>query len=473
MRNLYIKLFVLVLAAATTLSCKKQLNIMPTDKQVDENLILDTKSALTVLNGVYYRFANAGADNNDLPSIKWSEFHEAIPSQLSGLLINGSGEDGFGNFTFDKTHYAIANKWAYGYKLVNAANGFLKNVAPVTSIPEATKKQMQAEAKFLRAFGNADLLLYFGQYYDVSSKFGIILRNEFVTSDNVNLARTSVADAYTSILADLDAAIPDLPLLNTQLFYANAAAAKLLKARVLINRGAPGDYAQVISLTDDIIKNSPFKLEASTKDIFLSKGFTSSEVILGLQPFPKENFKYQQNQFYTQFPGSEALKDILVNDPRESWVYKTIIKRGESVNQITKYYTGDPVTIAFTPLSVYSYAFRLSEAYLLQAEAITLIGGNIAPAKVLLKTVMGHAGITTFTEVDEAQTPEILHVLIVKEVMKNFISENGIDWLALRRLPFKTVQLLRPDIKSVNSLIFPIPDIEITANGKAVQNPGY
>lgn len=473
MKNAYIKLLALILFIAPIVACKKQLNIMPTDKQVDGNLILDTKSALTVLNGVYYRFADAGADNNEVPSIKWSQTHESLPSQLSGLMINSSGEDGFGNFSLDKTNYAVALKWSYGYNLINAANGFLKNVEPVTSIPEATKKQMKAEARFLRAFANSDLLFYFGQYYNVNSKFGIILRNEFVSSENLNLPRSSVAESYTAILADLDAAIPDLPPSNTKLYYANAATAKLLKARVLINRGAAGDYAQVVALTKDAIDNSPFKLEANTKDIFLTKGFNSQEVMLGLQPFPTENYKYQTNQYYTQYPASPALATLLTNDPRASWTYKPIVKRGAPLNQLTKYYSGDPTTISFTPLSIYSYAFRLSEAYLLQAEAITLIGGDLTPAKTLLKTVMGHAGITNFASVDNAQSPDALHLLIIKEVMKNFVSENGLDWLALRRLPFLTVQGLRPEIKSINSFILPVPDNEIKANGKIEQNPGY
>lgn len=473
MKSLYIKLLVLVFVTGAAAGCKKQLNIMPTDKQVDENLILDTKSALTVLNGVYYRFADAGADNNEVPSILWSQTHEAVPSELSGLILNGSGEDGLGNFSLDKTNPAAAGKWRYGYNLVNAANGFLKNVEPISAIPDATKRQMKAEAKFLRAFGNADLLFYFGQYYNVNSKLGIVLRNEFVTSENLSLPRASVAEVYTAILADLDAAIPDLPPLNTQKFYTNAATAKLLKARVLINRGAVGDYAQVISLTDNIIKNSPFELEGNTKDIFLTKGFSSKEVMLGLQPFPTENFKYLQNQYYIQYMGSAALEALLQNDPRASWIYKTIDNRGEPANQITKYYSGDPVAINLTPLSIYSYAFRLSEAYLLQAEAICLAGENITPAKTLLKTVMTHAGITNFTEVDAVQTQEALRVLIAKEVMKNFVSENGIDWLTLRRLPFLTVQQLRPAIKSLNSLILPIPDAEVKANGKIEQNPGY
>jgi len=78
----------------------------------------------------------------------------------------------------------------------------------------------------------------------------------------------SVAAAYASILADLNGAIAGLPTLNSAIYYANASDAKLLKARVLMNRGASGDYAQVISLTNDIITNGPFALEDSFKRYF-------------------------------------------------------------------------------------------------------------------------------------------------------------------------------------------------------------
>jgi hypothetical protein len=50
------------------------------------------------------------------------------------------------------------------------------------------------------------------------------------------------------------------------------------------------------------------------------------------------------------------------------------------------------------------YMMRLTEIYLLRAEALARIGGesNLIAAKGLLKTVMEHAGITDFTALDAA-----------------------------------------------------------------------
>ena len=68
MNSIYKKIMLLSLPALMLMACKEQLNVFPTDKQVDGNVIVDAKSAATVLNGVYYRFANSGTDNNDVPA---------------------------------------------------------------------------------------------------------------------------------------------------------------------------------------------------------------------------------------------------------------------------------------------------------------------------------------------------------------------------------------------------------------------
>jgi len=228
-----------------------------------------------------------------------------------------------------------------------------------------------------------------------------------------------------------------------------------------------------------VITNGPFTLEDSVKDIFLTKGFSSKEVILAVQPYPTETFKFQDNQFYGQYPASNAFVTLLANDPRNQWVYRNDNGGTEygqyygPINELTKYYSGNTVNPVQTPLSEDCYAFRLTEAYLLEAEAITLSNGNLATAKTLLQTVEAHAGIKDFTAITNATTPAALQLLIVEEEIKNFFSENGADWFALRRLPLSTITTLQPGITSVNQLTFPIPYSETSVNNQVIQNPGY
>jgi hypothetical protein len=470
-----LKYLIIILMAPVLFSgCKKDLNVLPTTSAVDGNVIVDQQSAMTVLSGIYYQFASAGVDRNNVPCLLWSDYNEAIPSSLSGMLTNSSW--GWSPDTFTPTYFGVDYQWNNGYAIINAANGFIKNVTPVSSFSASIKMEMIAEAKFLRAYGNAKLLLYYGQYYDVNSKYGIIIRNEFVSPRSVNLPRANVGACYDAIIADLDSAIQFLPAKNTQICYANVSAAKLLKARVLINRGTSGDYASVISLTNDIIQNGPFALEDSTKDIFLTKGPASNEVILTAQPFPLESYKYKNYQYNLQYQVTPGLVTLLKGDPRSNWVYKEGSYYGTPALEFTKYYSGDPINVAQTSLSENCYVFRLSEAYLLEAEAIALSNGNLATGKSLLETVLKHAGVKDFSDVETANADQ-LHTLVIKEEIKNFVGENGVDWFALRRLyrnnNMAPVTAIDSTLKSLDRFILPIPIAEINANPFVVQNPNY
>src|ERR1700722_4378175 len=342
MKNSRYSLLFLLLIGFTSGACKKQLNVFPTTSQVDGNVITDQQSAQVVLNGVYYQFTDVSEDFvTGMTRIFWSSINEELPSELAGSITGYSLIDSAILSPGDQYASSI---WSYCYAVVNAANGFVKNVAAVNNFPASIKHQMLAEAKFLRAFGNSELLLYFGQYNNPSSKYGIIIRDTFVTADNINLPRSDVAAAYTAILSDLDSAINGLPALNTNIANANASDAKLLKARMLMNRGAAGDYAQVASLTNDIISNGPFVIEDSLKDIFLTKGFTSTEVMLGIQPFPNESYKFLIYQYECDYNATDSFVNLLANDGRNQWVYQYAFNasQGQAVDQLTKYYSGDP-----------------------------------------------------------------------------------------------------------------------------------
>jgi starch-binding outer membrane protein, SusD/RagB family len=454
-------------------ACRKQLNVLPTTQEVDGNIITDQKSASTALNGVYYQFACGGTDYNSVPSTLWYRTNEEFPGQLSGMLTYTEGGGGFNEHTYNAKSSGIDVVWNNAYAIVNAANGFLKNIAPVTTIESSAKTQMIAETKFLRAYANSQLLLYYGQYNDTTSPLGIILRTEFVSQDNIYLSRVSVATTYDSILADLDNAIPSLPSLNTANYYANTWAAKLLEARVLINRGGAADYARVISLTQDIIANGPFSLDANVQNIFWTEGLASNEVILGVDPYSSQNIKWTSYIYDDDYGPSTLMQQLFNGDPRAAWCIQTVINPYGAHPAVTKYYPGSVNDILFTPVTENGYAFRLTEAYLLQAEAIVASNGSLAAAKTLLTTVLTNAGVTDFTAVNSANTPAALQLQIIEEEMRNFVSEAGQDWFALRRLPFTTIQGLAPTIIMPSLLILPIPYSETSENANAQQNPDY
>ncbi len=457
---------ILILVLLVQYSCKKQLDALPKNAEVEGNAIVDQNSANIALNGVYYKLANAnGTETN------WTN-NKIMGSMFAGYIGSGNGAgndeiDVFGGSTY-------TSEWGRNYELINAANGVNDAVQTLADnkFTNGRKTQILAEARFLRAYGSFKLLSYFGQWFDVNSPYGIVIEDKFNTLTNINKARSTVKDSYNFILSDLDYAIANAAA-TSQNIYANKWTAMALKMRVLLSRGQSGDFAQAITLGNAIISGSPYVLEPNEKDIFYSKGLASNEVMLGIQPQANQELYYYNvsgtfigaSSFYIAKP---MLYDLLQNDPRLSWV----IGAAKSTNYYFIKYIQP--TKQSTVVSETAYAFRLSEVYLMLAEAITRSGGDLNLAKATLKIVMGKAGVTDFTVVDAATTAADVQVQIYYEFVRNFVGEDGIEWMALLRLPFATVKQIRPTITSTVQYILPIPDGEFINNPNiGTQNPGY
>ncbi|MOA05970.1 SusD family protein [compost metagenome] len=131
-------------------------------------------------------------------------------------------------------------------------------------------------------------------------------------------------------------------------------------------------------------------------------------------------------------------------------------------------------SLTTTQLSEVSYAFRLSEVYLMTAEASIRSVGELSASRNLLKTVMTKAGVTDFTQVDAAGTSDELLKQIYYEYVRNFIGEQDVYYMALLRFPLATVTALRPTITTKEQYILPVPKSEFVNNPLiGNQNPGY
>lgn len=455
-----------LLGIVSQMSCDDQLSALPTQSKVVGNVIVDQKSAEVALNGVYYCFAQGG-DDRGTPSIMWGSYQEISPAYLSGYITRTNGGYFDENAEIQSSDYSVSGMWSYNYKLLNAANGVINQMEPLPSsmFTNNRKAEIIAEAKLMRAFGHYNLLRYFTQFYDTGSKYGALLRDEFVTTENIAKRRSSVAETYSIILEDLEEAINNAPLENKNI-YGNQWIAKALKARVLIMRGKDTDYDEVVRLTSDIIDNGPYELEENVEDIFKVKGLTSKEVMLGIQPLENQVNRYDTYMYNNRaaYKATARFRALLEDDPREEWLIG-LLNPTDTIYAITKY-KGDKVEEC--------YAMRLTEVYLLNAEATVRGGKDMDNAKEKLKTVMEHAGITDFTELDAITDRDELLFAIYEETVKNLMFEDGIEWSALTRFPIETILKVKPAIKEINYTILPIPADEFEKNPTVGdQNPGY
>lgn len=475
MRTLY-KYLGLAVLIITIYACKKELGALPKNEKVNANTILDQVTAQTALNGAYYTFANA-----TMAETGWQD-HQLWPGMFAGYISYGYGllAEEENNNTLFNAYY-----WAESYILLNAANGVITGVMalPDQKFTGNRKKEIIAEAHFLRAYAHFKLLTYYGEWYKPDSEFGALLRDELSVLGNISKARSTVKESYDFILADLDDVIANAPATNPS-YYATRWAGMALKARVLMSRGGTADYLEVINLANNLIKQGPYVLEPKAMDIFRSKGLASKEVILGLKPQAgQELISSSKSKQYlpgtgVYYTASAKLKNLLNNDPRQAWM----IGASNPNSPQESYYFTKYITVGLTPsvISETDYAFRLTEVYLLQAEAIVRSGGNFADAKRIIHEVQEKAGITAtvnnapYLAVENANEKDKLLMEIFNENVKSLVGEDGLEWLALLRLPFETVKQLKPTITSQIQYILPVQKTEFLYNPAfGLQNPGY
>lgn len=464
------KIVLLYILFLTASSCNKELGKLPDNAKVEGNTILDQRTSEIALNGVYYRFAYVDEGSN---TTKWRD-HQVLPGMCAGYLGYGYGADGAEENNFSSSNY-VAMPWSQMYDLINAANGVIKGVSALSDkgFTGNRKQEILAEARFLRAYGHFKLLSLYGEWYDKSSAYGALLRTEFVTTSNVQKARSTVQESYDQILEDIDYAVANAAA-QTKNYYADKWAAMALKLRILMSYG---DYANAATLANDIITGSPYQLEGNVKDIFYSKGLASQEVILGIQP-QQNQAAYYYNLSSQYYPGAsglyvakQALKDLLAGDPRQSWLIGSQNNYTPGTYYFLKYIAEGTKA---TTTSETAYAFRLTEVYLLGAEAILRSGGDRQAAVTLVKTVMQHAGVTDYSAIDNAGSTDDLLLQVYYEIARSLTGEDGQEWMALLRLPFATVQQLRPLIKDKLQYIMPVPHDEFLQNPAfGDQNKGY
>ncbi|HEX9959197.1 MAG TPA: RagB/SusD family nutrient uptake outer membrane protein, partial [Fibrella sp.] len=135
--------------------------------------------------------------------------------------------------------------WNTAFQDINTLNGVLQ-YGQTVDLPEVTRKQYLAQAKFLRAFWYFYLVQTFGD---------VPLHTTFITVPSQAASRQPVAQVYEQIIKDLTEAAADLPNQPTAPFLGKAATrpvAQLLLAKAYLTRGwlnnTAADFTQAAAI---------------------------------------------------------------------------------------------------------------------------------------------------------------------------------------------------------------------------------
>jgi hypothetical protein len=233
---------VLVVIAMLTDSCKKLLEEHP-QSSIVPSFFNSPSGVLGGIAGVY----------NDIRGAWGTEGFSAEMVAGTDEHLLGASASGVALYTYNGLNSTTAGGWwNTAYTDINTLNGVLQFGATI-DLPDATRKQYLAQAKFLRAFWYFHLVQAFGD---------VPLHLTFITAPSQADSRQPVADVYAQIIKDLTEAGTDLPNTPTDPFLGKAATkpvALYLLAKAYLTRGwlnnTQADFVQAYTIAAGIIAN--------------------------------------------------------------------------------------------------------------------------------------------------------------------------------------------------------------------------
>jgi len=454
------------------------------------------------------------------------ESHEALLA-LNGvasdeLIIPTRGTDWGDNgiwrtlqsHTWGPTHLFILNTWNNFNQ-----NAFLANEI-IDSRSNASAAQL-AEAKFLRAFN----------MWVIMDMYGQVPFREVDEGPKVNPKVLTRTEALDFILQDLDAAIAGLPSVAPgDTDNAGVAAAKFLKARVLLNKHVyngsgsadSGDMTMVISLVDDIAAEGHaleagyfdiFKEDVDLETIWHTAASTGNRMWSGLhyhQVTPDNggggwNGFSTLADFYDSFEGGASNAAGQGQEERRGWVPgptdsdptnygigygfligqqagndgSPLLDRAGNNLIFTKEFVGLYGNSEREGVRVIKYhpangafaghviVFRYADAHLMKAEALLRGGSGTGDATTLVNELRTLRGATPLGSVTES----------------DMLAERGREMYqeAIRRVDLVRFGEFTSDWEFKESAsvgdetknLFPIPTNALLSNPNLTQNPGY
>ncbi|MEO8405010.1 MAG: RagB/SusD family nutrient uptake outer membrane protein [Chitinophagaceae bacterium] len=268
-------LSLIIIAAITFTSCKKDLNQVPISTTTTATFYKQPSDFVQGTNAIYNQLRGYPDRLNSLSEIR--------SDNIYGVTVAGREWDPINNFaTGIAPNVYVEEAWSSDFNGIFRANTVLDQIVQngsfVGSAVLATR--LSAEAKFLRAFFYFDLVKYYGKVP--------VVEHPVSAAEAISIPRSPVTDVYALIIADLQFAITNLPANYSGAYPAYGAAdigratkyaAEALLAKVYMTRSGPtygiegpglglSEWTLALPLLQDIITNGGFVFNPSYANIF-------------------------------------------------------------------------------------------------------------------------------------------------------------------------------------------------------------
>jgi len=496
--------------------CEKQLEVTPR-QSINASTALTSRDAIeAVLSGLYARLKNARMYGRDMITHPEALSDNGFATNKSGRLLPESNNNQGAHFT--------TTIWTNFYAGINQINLVLEALPTLELSPAITqveRDRWEGQLYFLRGLMYFDMMKVYayipGAVVAAQDKGGVPLVTTGISTADAALAfkpiRDPIDNVYGQIVADLTKA--EAKLLNPGLGVnlANKAAAQGLLARVSLYKK---DYTAAKTWADACIATAGSKMVAASTYVSAWRAATNGETLFQVAfATSGENIGVNeslQTSFTTLVtPGNQAstggfgdlvptislLTDLGITlnggmtttnfglnhtiasrntDVRNLLYEPGTAGRGNIKIECTKY-IGKNGFINLDNVPV----FRISEAYLIRAEAMSTTGSAVFNATSALadlkflktRRYTDYVGSAQETA-DNAMDPTQLYNEVLRQRRIEFAFE-GHRFFDLKRLGKDLVKT--PHYTNVaftdTRILAPIPQAEVDGNSNLKQNAGY
>ncbi|MCE7040561.1 RagB/SusD family nutrient uptake outer membrane protein [Dyadobacter sp. CY312] len=454
-KNMRIYAILLTSFLFATSSCNNRLDVNPT-QSIDENDALSTSKDVEVtLIGCY-----DGLQDEDVYGGGF---------QVAAELLGNNGELGFGgtfqnllemfNKEMTTVNVSALTTWRDSYVAINRCNNVL---SALEIVDESKRERIEGEARFIRGSIYFDLVRLYAKTWgdgNNASNLGVplVLTPTRGVSDEDKIARNSVAEVYAQVLEDLNAAKELLPETNT--FYATKYAALAQLSRVYLMQG---EYVKANEAVNEVIDSKSYSIIKPFSSLFYTflrnGGANPQEYIFSMIVTQQDGVNDLNTYFgetIDEITGTSGRGDIRVL-PRHLNLYEDADTRGDFFLSTNNVYTQKHLDTYGNVLQ-----FRLAEMYLTRAECNFRLGTTTGATPVQdINVIRSRAGLPAATTVTLASIQKERHLELAFE--GHTLHDARRNKENIGSLPYNSPKL-----------IIPIPQREIDANNKLVQNEGY
>jgi len=452
-------------------ACSDRLNIEPEQSLSTDLAFVDENTSNASLLGVYSRC-------QDL------EVFGALPQIIGDYQADNVNFIGsfptlqdINLFTTLSDNGSLETLFRDNYRAILAANAVIQNVPGVADVgfSDAEKASVVGEARFLRALVYFNLVNLYAQPFTLdngaSPGVTLILTPDILNGEEVLAGRNTVAEVYTQIEADLQAAMATIDnSLSGGPARATTGAAQALLARLALYRG---DYQTAATMADNVTKDPSFGLAS---DYSFYNGLTSEDVFT-IEMSTTDNSRTGTGGWASYYTPAELgargdcpmSADLIASfEPGD--------RRFTDLNIVGA--NGETYTTKFpdaTNNTDNAPVIRITEMYLTLAESLARTTDTVSDdILAALNPLRVRAGLAEFQTSDFADADALIET-ILDERRKElcFEGHRRMDLLRLG-LPLRTsgegVGVSSPGDQRV---VMPIPQREIDLGSSLPQNAGY